>query len=104
MKKVYIRQDDGDRKLIGTFGEGVFKSNRSMRKHLYRALDAWGIDSIVLKDLHENKGLHTIIIYDSDTKTTYTTDADNFVKNCTYLHHKPHRSQAFLPLGLFTKS
>lgn len=97
MTKVYINTDVG-RRHIGTYGEGVFTSHRSSSKHLYKKLNAWGIDCKVLDGLIKDHELHTVIIHDKDTKTTYTTKAENFKQYGTILHFKPHRPQVFLPL------
>jgi hypothetical protein len=101
--KVYIKTELGNR-LIGKFEDGVFTSHRQSSKHLYKKLNAWGIDCKVYDGLLADRGLHTVRIVDSDTKTIYGTDADNFKKYGTILHHKPHRPQVFLPLQYWSET
>lgn len=95
--KVYIETGVG-RRLIGNYGDGVLTSHRNSSKHLYKKLNAWGIDCKVYDGLLKDRGLHTVIIHDKDTNITYTTKAENFKKYGTILHFKPHRPQVFLPL------
>lgn len=101
MPKVYIATDVG-RRLIGELIDGVFTSHRQSSKHLYKKLDAWGLDIKAYDGMVANDGLHTVRIVDSDTKTTYSTHAENFKKYGTILHFKPHRTQVFLPLKYWT--
>lgn len=101
--KVYIQTDVG-RRLIGTYGEGTFISRRNSSKHLYKKMNAWGIDCKAFDGLLKNQGLHTVIIHDLDTKISYTTQAENFKKYGTILHFKPHRPQVFLPLDYWEET
>ena len=101
MTKVYIQTSIG-RRLIGELVDGVFTSRRHASKHLYKKLDAWGLDCKAYDGMVADQGLHTVRIIDLDTKTTYATHAENFKKYGTILHFKPHRSQVFLPLKYWT--
>lgn len=97
MTRVYIDTGVGTR-LIGNFEDGVFISKRQASKHLYKKLNAWGIDSKALNGLINDKQLKQVIIIDTETNIRYITDASNFKKFGTTLNHKPHRTQIFLPL------
>lgn len=97
MTKVLIDTGVGTRH-IGNFEDGVFTSKRQSSKHLYKKLNAWGIDCKVLDGLMKDRGLHTVIIEDTETQTKYVTQAENFKNHGTILHFKPHRPQVFLPL------
>lgn len=102
MTKVYIETAAG-RRLIGNFEGGVFTSKRQSSKHLYKKLNAWGLDVKAYDGLLKNQKLHTVRIHDIDTQTTYSTKAENFKKYGSILHFKPHRTQVFLPLDYWDK-
>lgn len=103
MSKIYIKTTEGIRH-IGNLDNGVFTSIRHSSTHLYRKLNAWGVDYKALQDMMENKGLHTVVIHDKDTGKTYHTKAENFFEHGTVLHFKPHRTQIFLPLEFWEVS
>lgn len=96
-KKVYIRVGQ-ELKTIGEIEEGIFTSYRKTSQHLYRKLNAWGIDYKALKGMVENEKVHTIRIVDTETNTEYKVNATTFFEKGTVLHFKPHRTQVFLPL------
>ena len=102
MTKVYIQSGAGKR-LIGNIDGGIFVSRRQSSKHLYKKLNAWGLDYKAYEGLLVDKGLHTVRIVDTDTNITYSTHAENFKKHGTTLHFKPHRVQIFLPLDYWNK-
>ena len=91
------------RKNIGTLDRKKKTYRKVVRKskHLFRALDAWGIDAAFFNDvlLPEN---YTIRVYDKDEKTTYEITADGFRANSQYFHFKnedtDHYTQVFCPL------
>jgi hypothetical protein len=97
VKKIYIKTDSGT-KQIGTCEGGVFTSPRKSSIHLFKKMNAWGIDCKALDGLISDFELHTVKIHDKDTQTTYLTEAGNFKKHGTILHFKSHRPQVFLPL------
>ncbi|MCK5017766.1 MAG: hypothetical protein KAS32_11945 [Candidatus Peribacteraceae bacterium] len=107
-----IRIDD---RVIGildyinrTFTKDVRKS-----KHLFRKLDAWGIDAAYFTDTLL-PGQYTIRIFESEEKIMYKINAvdwDKQVKKenstATMLHfnkgNEDHHAQTFLPRRFFKK-
>lgn len=85
-------------RLIGHLEDGVFTSKRQSSKHLYKKLNAWGIDCKAFDGMLKNQGLKQLVIIDTESHIRYITEADNFKKHGTILHFKPHRAQVFLPL------
>ena len=69
-------------------------------------LNAYGIDSEFLNTKLIKKNAK-IILEETDTKTTYTTDAKTFKEKGVYYHFKDsradHNTQLFLPLSLWEK-
>jgi hypothetical protein len=96
MEKIYV-----DDRMIGYLIGNIFRSERSKEKHLFRKLNAWGLDSDVLDRLVTLDG--EIRILDKDEGTIYTTTAKHFKEKGQYFHFKDekkdHKTQLFLPLS-----
>lgn len=90
-------------KKIGTLENGVFTKEALKSKHLFRVLDAWGIDSQTLSWLPAGT---SIVIHELEEKKTYRTTKETFVQNGEYYHFKngrtDHQTQLFLRRSFFT--
>lgn len=103
MSDVLIRETDGAIKVIGTFADGVFYKEVKKSKHLFRKMDAWGIDSVVFERLIKPQGKE-IKVFDKEEKMIYCVSVEDFDKQSVFLHFKPHRAQRFLPRDVWKKS
>lgn len=72
-------------------------------KHLYRVLNAWGIDAQYFTDVLASRG-SIIMINDTEEKKRYLTSAEIVEKHGQFKHHKPHRAQIFLPLRYWVQT
>ena len=93
--KIQIRESDGVVKTIGTLKGNIFRKKVKQKIHLYRKLDAWGIDAKVFKDVLLGQ-TEQIRILDTDENLIYFVDTKLFDKKGEYLHFPPHRAQIFL--------
>jgi hypothetical protein len=100
---IKINEGTPQERIIGELfvDKGVFFKQVSKKKHLFRKLDAWGIDA----EYFENVLLpnnYFIQILDKDENKYYGIEAQEFKKNRKFFHFKnpgeDHRAQAFLPL------
>lgn len=84
-------------KLIGTLNEDTFSKEVFRSRHLFRVLDAWGIDSSVLHKLPKSV---KIVIHELEEDKWYHTTAGEFLRlGETYLHFKgreDYKTQLFL--------
>lgn len=99
MKNIIITEEDGKNKKIGSLSEKkgqIFYKTMSFSKHLYKKLDAIGIDAQYFTDELLGK-VKQIRVKDKDKGAIYSVDTNLFKDKGIYLHHKPHRSQIFLP-------
>lgn len=92
------------RKSIGTYNEttGIFYKEVSKSKHLFRVLDAWGIDAHTLETLPETA---RIIIDDKEERKRYEVSKMVFDTFGEYYHFKgeeDHKVQKFLRRASFT--
>ena len=102
-KGIPIRINKGTEKerVVGTqySKEKLFVKEVYESRHLFRILDAWGLDS----DYFTNVLLpnnYTIQIKDRETKKTYTIKAEKLKKKGLYYHFKKqdnYGSQIFCP-------
>jgi len=88
------------KKNIGYIKNNIYYKIVKGSKHLFKVLDAWGIDSGLLNDyLLPNNS--KIIVYDKEDGMFYETDAQNFSLNAVYYHFKntaeDYGTQLFLP-------
>lgn len=93
MKNYYI-----GKKLIGTYDNGVFRKDVLVSRHLFRVLDAWGVDSKTLHSLPEGS---KIVLDSVEEGKWYTTTKEEFLElGEAYLHFKQpkedYRTQLFL--------
>ena len=95
--KIKIRQEDGELRLIGRVVDKRFFCIRYKSKHLYRKLDAWGVDINAIEDLSSKGKINSIVVLEKEEKKTYVTNVDEILEKGNYLHFKPHRPQVFLP-------
>lgn len=86
------------RKTIGTLDNGVFSKDVCLSRHLFRAMDAWGMDS---KTLHSLPMGSKIVFNELEEGKVYKTTKEDFLRlGEQYLHFKndsiDHRAQLFL--------
>ncbi len=89
------------KKIIGEIDQErkVFAKKVDLKKHLFRKLDAWGIDGYYFKHvlLPEN---YKIKLFECQEGKVYETDAKTFDEHGVWLHFKgkgvDHGAQAFL--------
>lgn len=87
-----------DNKTIGEINNRTFYKVVSKSKHLFKVLDAWGIDAETFNNTIVRE-CDIINIFDKEEKKVYTVSVSDFDKKAIYKHFKPHRSQRFLPLA-----
>jgi hypothetical protein len=92
------------RKTIGVLENGVFSKDVLLSKHLFRILDAWGVDSSTLHKLPRGS---KIVIHELEEGKRYITTKEDFMRlGKTYLHFKQpqedYRTQLFLKREHFT--
>lgn len=85
------------RRKIGVLDKGVYFKEVTKSKHLFRILDAWGIDSETINKLPKDT---KIKIHDLEEDIIYTTTKEKFKQYGQYYHFKEevqdHRTQLFL--------
>lgn len=62
-------------KKIGEVKDGVLKKNVSLKRHLFRRTDSWGIDYALLQQLPDET---VISIYDKDERKEYRTTKKDY--------------------------
>lgn len=92
-KEFYIK-----RKHIGTLNGDTFSKDVLVSRHLFRVLDAWGMDS---KTLHSLPKGSKIVFKSIEEGKWYQTTKEDFLELGTqYLHfktpHEDYRAQLFL--------
>lgn len=101
MIKCYLKIKGKGRKLAGFMDKYKFMKRVSKEKHLFRALDAWGIDSKLFNEYIYPRNL-TMYLFERDEMKIYKSTAENFRKNEQYFHFKnksvDERTQVFLAL------
>src|SRR5689334_5974402 len=85
-------------KMIGKLENNIFKKTVRKSKHLMKANNSWGLNDDVLQQLPNDIQIE---IYDAEAGVTYSTTAEFFRENCTYLRFQNHGLQAFLALDKF---
>lgn len=93
--KIQITESNGSRRMIGTLKGDIFRKRIKGSKHIYRKLDAIGIDAKIFKDvlLGQTKQIRVL---DTDENMVYFVSTELFDKKGEYLHFPPHRAQIFL--------
>lgn len=85
------------RKLIGTLTDGTFHKEVLKSRHLFRVMDAWGVDSATL---HKLPSTTKIEIHELEEDKWYKTTKEEFLRlGEQYLHFKnaeDFKTQLFL--------
>lgn len=95
-----------NQKVIGRFEDNVFRKTVEESKHLFRTLDAYGIDAEVLTKLLLPTNA-TIEVYDKENQVRYISSAKHWKDNGQHYHFKgreDYRAQVFLPKNKFEKT
>lgn len=97
MKHFYV-----GKRMVGTYDNGVFFKEINLSKHLFKVLDALGIDSKAINSLPETT---LVKIHDIEHDDVYTAIVGDFKKNGVYYHFKEekkdHHTQLFLSRKYF---
>lgn len=107
--QMIIKVNDNKRvRVIGDWNVELrtFKKKVKESIHLFRALDAWGIDAKFLNDVLVPFEA-SIEIHDMEKHKVYEVEALDFKKHGQYYHFKEddgtdNRTQLFLPRSYFT--
>jgi hypothetical protein len=89
-------------KVIGILDDKkrIFKKVVWKSKHLFRTLDAWGIDATFFNEVLLPNN-YIIQVYDKEENVVYETTAENIKKHGYFYHFKnkkeDYRIQIFLP-------
>lgn len=90
------------RKNIGELDGGVFYKEVLLSKHLFRVLNAWGIDSQTLSSIPAGTKIE---IHEQEENKVYKTTKEAYIEHGQYYHFKEpradHRTQLFLPRKWF---
>ena len=100
--RIYIRQDDGQKRYIGDFKDGVLKCERRKSDHFHHKYKAWAIDEKVFEKLKENRGLEEVHIWERESGMTYKASVDLFDEHGIVDSYGPYRPQIFLWQGYWT--
>lgn len=73
-------------KCFGSLSGDVFARSVSVSKHLYRALDGWGIDLWLLKEL-ERSNCTLIKFIEKEEHKEYSISLADFKKNSSVIDH-----------------
>jgi hypothetical protein len=91
-------------RFIGTLNKNVFSKRVSASRHLFRKLDAWGMDYEILYKLPEKT---VVRITDLESQTIYQVPIKEWKSQGIILHFKEgtadHNTQVFLPRDKFTQ-
>lgn len=93
-------QDNGYTRNIGEILGDTFYKKVRRSEHLYRELNAWGIDGLFFKGKISEECFN-IKILDTETDTMYKTTVGKYKQYGEYRTYKPHRTQILLPLSYF---
>lgn len=104
---IVVKHDNGlERKIIGTLDpdKKEFSKKVTTSKHLFRKLNAWGIDAQYLHDVLAPQD-YTIKIVDTEEHVRYFTTAKFMLEKGTFYHFKTafvdYGAQVFLPRPLW---
>ena len=101
LEKIFITDKRGQRRLIGYIRDRVFRKKVKGSIHLFKKLDAWGIDAEVFKKKLINE-VDEIRVLDEEEGVVYQVGILMFDTHGKYLHFPPHRAQIFLPKDKWT--
>jgi hypothetical protein len=88
-------------RFVGTYdpNKNIYRKYVRESEHLFRKLDAWGIDAKLFNELILPKSA-VVVITDNETNRVYQTTAKNIGENGRYFHFKEgdvsHKAQIFL--------
>lgn len=93
---IAVEYEDGTRRAIGIVNGGVLIRIVSLKKHLFRNLDAWGLDygayNVVVKRFERPTAL-----YEEDSKMWYYCKPDVYAEHGVCMDYSPHGVQIFVP-------
>ena len=98
---LYVEYQPGVRRLAGILDENrnVFKKHVRESTHLFRKLDAWGIDAEIYNNILKPRNAE-IVVHDDETGRMYMTRASRVAQYGRYFHFKDdkqsHKAQIFL--------
>ena len=95
---VYVPYEKGAARFIGTYDpeRRLYVKRVRQSAHLFRKLDAWGIDAEYFTEKLKARGA-CIRVHDIETGMLYQTTVSQFLEWGEYLTFKGHRAQIFLP-------
>jgi len=96
---IKINENTPNERVIGELVGNTFKKKVKKSFHLFRKLDAWGIDGRYFRDVLLPNN-YTIHVHDTEDNRIYITTAEQIDKNGQYYHFKKeedHKAQIFLP-------
>ena len=96
MSRLCIQDHEGRERVVGDISEGVFYKKVKESVHLYRGLDAWGIDERLFKTVIL-ANTHLMKILDTENNRLYEIEPKVFKEKGLYRNHKPFGAQIFLP-------
>ena len=105
---VKINEGTANERVIGELDldRKIFFKTVRFSKHLYKKLDAWGIDAQYFKDVLLPNNIW-VSIYDEEIGMWYGAWSQEIEKHGTHLHFKDkgedHRAQIFLPRSYWRK-
>lgn len=99
----YITESNGSRRMVGWLKDRIFRKKITGSVHIYRKLDAIGIDAELFKDTLLGQA-DSIRVLDKETNDIYEASVKLIDEKGQYLHFKPHRAQIFLPRRYWDKS
>lgn len=82
--------------MCGYLRNGIYRKHVNKSKHLFKAMDAWGIDKAIVDDL-KILGCKTIRIKEHDENVIYTVEFSTFCE--LGVERTFQDTQIFLPLG-----
>jgi hypothetical protein len=81
-------------KVIGEYANNVFTKQVKISKHLFRVLDAWGIDKTTLDSFLSDTQIQ---IHETEQNKTYYISVEDFRKHAVEKHFKGYGPQYFCP-------
>lgn len=87
-------------KIIGETEGQIFSKYVRKSRHLFKKLNAWGIDAAFFDSVLLPNNM-TIKIYETEGRKVYSASAQYWKENGQYLHFKGHGAQIFLSLDKF---
>jgi hypothetical protein len=102
MKRIVKVTDHGRKRVIGVIDdhELTYTKKVDMRRHLYKVLDAWGIDGKLFTN-HLWPLNYTIIVNETTEGKQYRISAEEAKMKGDFLNHKPG-AQLFVPRKCWT--